>query len=136
MKKDEIDYLADLYMAVEFGFIWGRTLYFIQNGFIDGEDRWPQFSLDDYIQYEKKKYEKALQKVPFDYIISTMFHDVIRYYQNPTKNNPDLQREIHKRIYNSIIDDLIQVQRDLAPEIREIYDSPRYVITPFKKVQR
>ena len=133
MEKDEIDYLVDLYMTVEFDFIWNRYLEYFKLACVDGEDNGiPKMTLNDYIEYKKKEYAK-LSFMSVKEVETAIFNDVMRYYDK-NKNNPDLQREIHKRIYNSIIDDLIQVQRDLAPEIREIYDNPRYVITPFKKI--
>ena len=131
MTNEELKYKAELYVAVEFYFIWGRYLQYCCFACVDGENGGsPKMSLDDYIEYKKNEYKK-LSFLSVKEIEAAIFNDVIQYYGN--KNNPDLQREIHRRIYNSVIDDLIKVQCDLPSELRQIYDGSRYVITPFKK---
>lgn len=132
MTNEELEYQAELYVAVEFHFIFGRYLHYCRYAYVDGEERGlPEMSLDDYIKYEVKKYHNFIPAdlKKFENII---FDEVIQYYDT-LKNNPDIQREVHKRIYGAIIDDAIQVQLDIAPELRGIYDGPRYVITPFKR---
>lgn len=131
MTNEELEYKAELYVAVEFHFLFGRYLHYCRYACIDGEERGlPQMSLDDYIKYEVSKYHDF---IPADLkrFENAIFDDVIQYYDT-LKNNPDIQREVHRRIYSAIIDDALQVQYDLAPEIKEIYGGTRYVITPFK----
>lgn len=130
MTNEELKYKAELYVAVEFYFLWGRYLQYCCFAHVDGENGGPpKMSLDDYIEYKKNEYWK-LSFLSVKEVENTIFNDVIQYYGN--NNNPDFQREIHRRIYNAIINDLIKAQYDLSPELRQIYDSPRYVITPFK----
>lgn len=128
---EELKYLSDLYINVEFGFYCGRMMDYLRRACVDGENGFPQMSLDDYIQYEKRKYMRW-SFLTVKEVVDDIYTDVIRYYGD-LKNNPDVQREIRRRINKAIIDDLINVQCNLAPEIKKIYDVPRYVITPFSK---